>query len=227
MIETIYKFNGDAALAEFRPGTHWLEAVTSTVHGSEREVIEWHPVSVGIVWISGEKGAQKLIHISVLRGDGVEEILHREISDDQYKNFIKNKANGRRINLVLKVWKNRFKVAKSLASKNINLRVTPKLYEELVYGAKRNGISLSKHCRNLLQGEPGRAVLTEEERRSVRYLTQVRADLQNYFNMLKGYLRGKSKEGRLITLIEGEETQWYREYINQAIKYIDGIINKC
>ena len=226
MTETIYKFDGDAALKEFRPGTRWMEATVSTVSGSDREVVEWHPVRVGKVWISGDKGAQKLIHISVLRGDGTEEVFHRKISDDQYRNFIKNKANGRRINFVLRTEKNHLKVAKKLASKNINIRVTPELYEELTHGAKLKGASLSNYCRDLLKGKTVHAALTEEEQQSIKQLSQIRDDVQNYFNLLRGWLRGVSQEERLVRLIEGHDYTWYRRYINQALKYIDGIIQK-
>ena len=130
------------------------------------------------------------------------------------------------MNLFNKVAGGTIVIRKIVATKHIDVRVTPEFYEELEKGAKSCRLSLSDFCRELLKGKIPRAALSEEELVMMKKLIKIRSDVFNFYSALSGAMRGLSKEERLVYLVEGQTTTWYRRYIKNALVYLDSVINK-
>lgn len=216
--DTIYKFYGSAFLVEVDPDKKW--------HEFNAELGESKPVNVGKVWVSGDKDKQKFLHIDVESELFGSYTLKYEITDKNYTKFCDYKGNKRRLNLVEKIASDKLEIRKVLSTKYINIRVTPELHRRLSEDAKKSGKSLSDYCRELLQGKSLRAALTSEELDMMKHLIQIRSDVQKYFNAIRAYLKGRSWNEVNNIMIEGEEMRWYRKYINQTLRYLDGIINR-
>jgi len=220
--ETIYKFNGSKFLKEVDPEKGFFEVSESFMNGQRHKTFA--PVTIGKVWVSGD--SKYYLHAEVNSSVNGTYVTRFEISEKEYKKFQNYKGDKRRLNLFNKVAGGTIVIRKIVATKHIDVRVTPEFYEELEKGAKSCRQSLSDFCRELLKGKIPRAALSEEELVMMKKLIKIRSDVFNFYSALSGAMRGLSKEERLVYLVEGQTTTWYRRYIKNALVYLDSVINK-
>lgn len=223
--ETIYRFQGSAFLKEIEPEKAFFLHV-KTLQKDTPSVDDWKRVSVGDVHVSG--GPEKYyIHAEIFRQDtGVSLQRKYEISEDDYRYFQIYKGNKRRLDLLTKAAEGHLAIRKIVASKHIDLRVTPEFYEELSEGAKQCKMSLSDYCREHLKGKKPRAKLTDEELSMMMKMIRIHDDILNFRNALGGYLKGRLPQERVTMLIEGESLTWWRQYIKKSLICLDKFIQK-
>ena len=220
--ETIYRFNGSKFLKEIEPEKGFFEVSESFLNGQRHKTFA--PVAIGKVWVSGD--SKYYLHAEVNSSVNGAYVTRFEISEKEYKKFQNYKGDKRRLNLFNKVAGGTIVIRKIVATKHIDVRVTPELYDELEQGAKACKQSLSDFCRELLKGMRPRAALSEEELVMMKKLIKIRSDVFNFYSALSGAMKGMSKEERLVYLVEGQTTTWCRRYIKNALVYLDSVINK-
>lgn len=220
--ETIYQFNADAYLKSIDPELHFYERIEKFIDGGHSEMV-WEKISVGKVWITtGPKNCQIHADIDSL---GLEDVLTKEITPVQYRKFLNYKGDKRRLNMFLDLWKGQVWMRREKATKHVDIRVTPDLYNELEEAAKTCSKNLSNYCRDILKGKVPKAALSDEEKKLVNELVAIRNDIVHFRNALTGHLAGMPKQQRLSILIEGKSLSWYRENIVRSLAILNRFVD--
>lgn len=182
------------------------------------------PISVTGVHVSG--GPDKFyIHAFILNKiSKTWQGLKYEITADEYQKFQKYKGDKRRINLLVNASKHQLVVKKVVASKHIDIRVTPDLYDELSRQAALCKMTISDYCREHLKGVQPRSISQKEEE-FIDNLSELRSDFIGFKNALSGFLKRLPAEERVGCLVEGLEARKWRQYLINALVYIDGYLN--
>lgn len=221
--ETLYQFNADEYLKSIDSELHFYERLEIPLDEDHFE-IGWEKISVGKVWVTkGPKNCQ--IHADI-QSLTLGEDVTKEITPEQYRRFLDYKGEKRRLNMFLEVWKDLIWMKREKATRHVDLRVTPDLYEELCKGAKASKKTLSDYCRDILKGKVPKAALSDEETKLVMELVALRSDTAHLRNAMAGHLAGMSKEKRLALLIEGKSFAWWRDYIKKSLIILLNFSNK-
>lgn len=220
--ETIYRFNGSAFLKRTEPDCCFIERLDGGAPG--KHDFFWEPVTVGDIWVTdGPKNYQ--IHAEVDGQEGTYELTYI-IGPEEYRKFTNYKGDKRRLNLLLKKSRERLRKKKIAATKKIDIRVTREFFEEVSKNAETANMSVSKYCRELLEGKKPRAALSSEEQAMMMEVVKMRADMAHFLGAMNATMKGMTQEERTRYLIEGQAPLWWRKQLKQALVFLDGFINR-
>lgn len=169
------------------------------------------------------------MHFVINKPDGSVLQVDQPISRQQHEQFIGYKMDARRVDMIEKVLRKNSEglcVRRWTATKMVHLKVTEKLYNELVCNANKCGQNLSQHCTVLLSGKQPRAAFTEEELELLRDLKKTRADVQLMFNAMVAEFARLPDAERLRVVINGKSYDWWREYLIRTLEITDKMRDK-
>lgn len=221
--ETIYRFNGSDWLKANEPDYEFIEKieVPSDSGGTE---FSWEPVTVNEIWISdGPRNCQ--IHANLEGGWGTDKKSYI-ITPEEYRKFKSYKGDKRRINLLLSKSREDLRKRKINADCRIDFRVPRQVAEEIKANAKMANKTVSRYCRELIEGKKPRAALTPEEQSMIMEVVRLRADMARFRGAVIGGMKKVSEEERPYFLINGQHSKWWREKLQKALIFLDEFINK-
>lgn len=221
--ETIYRFNGSDWLKANEPDYEFVEKieVPSDTEGTE---FSWEPVTVNDIWISdGPHNCQ--IHVNLEGGWGTDKKSYI-ITPEEYRKFKDYKGNKRRLNLLLSKSHEDLRKRKINADCKIDFRVPRQVAEEIKANAKMANKTVSRYCRELIEGKKPRAALTPEEQAMIMEVVRLRADMARFRGAVIGGMKKVSEEERPYFLINGQHSKWWREKLQKALIFLDEFINK-
>lgn len=222
--ETIYRFNGSDWLKANEPDYEFVEKIEVPSDSGEPE-FSWEPVIVNDIWISdGPHNCQ--IHANLEGGWGTDKKSYI-ITPEEYRKFKAYKGDKRRINLLLSKSREDLRKRKINADYKIEFRVPRQVAEEIKANAKMANKTVSRYCRELIEGKKPRAALSPEEQAMIMEVVRLRADMARFRGAVIGGMKKVSEEERPYFLINGQHSKWWREKLQKALIFLDEFINKC
>jgi hypothetical protein len=222
MQDTIYRFNADSYIKIYEPEKAFYEAVISVADKGSRKT-EWHPVSVGTVWIT-EGPKEHQIHIPVTEEGMREYTLNFPITKEEYRKFQEYKGDKRRLNLVAKVAKGKLKYKNLKKTEKVEVRLNARQMQLLNRNAELCGLTTSAYARQLLEGKHPRAAFTDAEARKIEELIKLRSDMLNFYNASKAELAKIPREQRTAFIVLGLSYKSFRDYIRASLIMLDKMI---
>ncbi len=219
--ETRYKVNGSALIEAVEPGKCFFYKRINSV-SDESKKYSFEAIQVLDMTISG--GPERFyLHANILeRGATCLQRQSYEISEEDYKKFQQRKAHRFRLDLLTKASGGLIVRRKLVASKHIDIRVTPALYEQLEREAEKCKMSISEYCRQHLEGKKPVAAFSEKERNMLENISRFSSDLVHFKSALEhSFFKSMSTEERIRFLGTSEELYRYRKLINMAVNEIN------
>lgn len=221
--ETIYRFNGSDWLKANEPDYEFIEKIEVPSDSGDTE-FSWEPVTVNDIWISdGPHNCQ--IHANLEGGWGTDKKSYI-ITPEEYRKFKSYKGDKRRINLLLSKSREDLRKRKINADCRIDFRVPRQVAEEIKANAKMANKTVSRYCRELIEGKKPRAALSPEEQAMIMEVVRLRADMARFRGAVIGGMKKVSEEERPYFLINGQHSKWWREKLQKALIFLDEFINK-
>ena len=221
--ETIYRFNGSDWLKANEPDYEFIEKIEVPSDSGDTE-FSWEPVTVNDIWISdGPRNCQ--IHVNLEGGWGTDKKSYI-ITPEEYRKFKAYKGDKRRINLLLSKSREDLRKRKINADYKIEFRVPRQVAEEIKANAKMANKTVSRYCRELIEGKKPRAALSPEEQSMMMEVVRLRADMARFRGAVIGGMKKVSEEERPYFLINGQPSKWWREKLQKALIFLDEFINK-
>lgn len=222
--ETIYRFNGSDWLKANEPDYEFIEKIEVPSDSGDTE-FSWEPVTVNDIWISdGPHNCQ--IHVNLEGGWGTDKKSYI-ITPEEYRKFKAYKGDKRRINLLLSKSREDLRKRKINADYKIEFRVPRQVAEEIKANAKMANKTVSRYCRELIEGKKPRAALTPEEQSMIMEVVRLRADMARFRGAVIGGMKTVPEKERPYFLINGHHSIWWREKLQKALIFLDEFINKC
>ena len=221
--ETTYRFNGSDWLKANEPDYEFIEKieVPSDTEGTE---FSWEPVTVNEIWISdGPHNCQ--IHVNLEGGWGTDKKSYI-ITPEEYRKFKAYKGDKRRINLLLSKSREDLRKRKINADCRIDFRVPRQVAEDIRTNAKKANKTVSRYCRELIEGKKPRAALSPDEQSMIMEIVRMRSDMEHFRSALNGAMQGMSQEDRASYLVNGQTPFWWRENLRKSLIYLDEFIKK-
>lgn len=221
--ETIYRFNGSDWLKANEPDYEFIEKIEVPSDSGDTE-FSWEPVTVNDIWISdGPRNCQ--IHVNLEGGWGTDKKSYI-ITPEEYRKFKAYKGDKRRINLLLSKSREDLRKRKINADYKIEFRVPRQVAEEIKANAKKANKTVSRYCRELIEGKKPRAALSPEEQSMMMEVVRLRSDMLHFYDGISGAMKGMSDEQRITFLINGQPPKWWRESLRRALIFFDEFIRK-
>lgn len=220
--ETRYRFDGESLLREVAPDKKFYVRIRQK-HEEGEAKFKYIPAKVASVWVSGGPH-DFFLHVEKKWG-AISNFMEDRfpISEEDYKLF-QRKDGTYRLKLLSKASGGNIVIRKNVASKHIDIRVTPELYAKLANDAEKCNMPLSDYCREHLKGKRPRAALDDAERELVNKTERLCSHLSRFSSAMKGVLKEMSPDERLHYIMFGKSFEEYRKYIDQAVKLLNNFL---
>lgn len=197
--------------------------------GHEKASHVWVPVTVHEARIMKEASEPKAVYsLQVFfTMNGLPHNRTFKIPAKGYMRFLTCKTLRKRIEILTELLQDadsELRLRKYPAEKRINLKVTSRLYHEVMAASKKCGKNLSQYCIGILNGKQPHTAFSEEERAMMDDLRRLRSNLQLMENAIFSTLKGLPKEKLFKMVIEGKEFAWWRNYLIESKNIIDEFI---
>lgn len=219
--ETRYKAYGLSLISNLEPGKGFFY---KRINRSSDESKKYSFESVKVLDMTISGGPERFyLHANIVEvgSDSIQRYSY-EISEDDYKKFQLSKRGRFRLDLLTKASGGLIVRRKQVASKHIDIRVTPALYEELEKEAEKCKMPISEYCRRHLEGKKPVAAFTENELKIMKIISHIGSDMLHYKSALEhSFFKSLSAEERIKFLGTSEELKMYRQQIGLAVKVIN------
>ena len=224
-----YSFNGSEALAESREDYRFYERFVDVNGNKIYEPVEVTDVCVMIYKIekpdityASDSYYLTAKCFSEICGDYT---LRYCIAKKQYLDFINDKNGNYRLELLLQYSKGDLFVRKVRARVHIDVRMRNELYKQICDDAERCKMTPSAYLRELSKGKRPRAALTEDEFVIMKDFVKIYHHYDNFFNAVKGYMKGMTSEQKLNLLIEGLAWKNFRLFIIEGLPVMKRLVD--
>lgn len=220
--ETRYRFDGESLLREVAPDKKFYVRIRQK-HKDGEVKFKYIPAKIASVWVS-DGPHEFFLHVEKKWGAICNFMENRfPISEEDYKLF-QRKDGTYRLKLLTKVSGGNIVIRKNVASKHIDIRVTPELYAELSTDAEKCNMPLSDYCREHLKGKKPRAALDAAERELMDKTGRLCSHLSHFSSAMKGAMKDMSSDERLNYIMFGKSFEEYRKDIDQAVKLLNNFL---